>query len=315
MKISGFSMVKNAVKLYYPIKESIMSILPIVDEFVIALGDCDDTTREVIESIGDPKIKIIDTVWDVKTYPSGSILARQTDIAKEHCSGDWLFYIQADEVIHEKDLQEIRSRCEELLDDREVEGLLFKYIHFWADYNHVFTQNHKWYRNEVRIVRNREDIHSWKDAQSFRKIPNFTKEMYLEKEGTEKLTVARVDAHVYHYGWARPPKLMGKKQLHFSSCYKQDNTSKEQLEVISELDFGAVGTVPAYKGSHPGVMRQRVNEFNWADQLNYTKKRTKGTKVQKHEKLKCRILSAIEGILFKEFGLFTFRNFIYLKDK
>ena len=63
MFISGFSMVRNAVKLYYPVKESIESILPIVDEFVIALGNCDDDdqTLEEIKKINSNKIKIIHT--------------------------------------------------------------------------------------------------------------------------------------------------------------------------------------------------------------------------------------------------------------
>jgi hypothetical protein len=38
MKISGFSFVRNGIKLYYPVIESIQSILPICDEFIIAVG-------------------------------------------------------------------------------------------------------------------------------------------------------------------------------------------------------------------------------------------------------------------------------------
>ena len=110
-------MVKNAGKLYYPIKESIQSILPIVDEFIVALGDCDDDddTLEMIQSIGSSKIKIVNTVWDTISYPSGSELAHQTDIAKAHCNGDWLFYIQADEVVHEQDHHVILSGCQKYL--------------------------------------------------------------------------------------------------------------------------------------------------------------------------------------------------------
>src|SRR5664279_5380666 len=136
MKISGFTMGKNVSKLYYPIKASIMSILPIVDEFIVVLGDSDvdDFTRKEIEGIADPKIRIIDTVWDIEKYPRGMEHAHQTDIAKSYCSGDWLFYLQADEVVHEKDLHAIKSRCEELLNDKSVEGLLFDYYHFWGDY-------------------------------------------------------------------------------------------------------------------------------------------------------------------------------------
>src|SRR3972149_1881605 len=136
MTISGFTIAKNADKLYYPVKQSIMSVLPIVDEFIVALGDCDndDHTRREIESIESDKIKIIDTIWDIEKYPDGTENAHQTDIAKNACSGNWLFYLQADEVVHEKYLPAIKKRCEELLNDKKIDGLLFQYRHFWGDY-------------------------------------------------------------------------------------------------------------------------------------------------------------------------------------
>jgi glycosyltransferase involved in cell wall biosynthesis len=132
MIISAFSMVRNATKLYYPIKASIESILPIVDEFIIALGDCDedDHTLEEIEKIKSDKIKIIHTKWNIETYTNGAEYAHQTDIAKGYCKGDWLFYLQSDEVIHEKYLSPIKIRCNELLNNKSVEGLLFDYRHF-----------------------------------------------------------------------------------------------------------------------------------------------------------------------------------------
>nr|WP_321406977.1 hypothetical protein [uncultured Carboxylicivirga sp.] len=313
MKISGFTMVKNAGKLYYPIKESICSILPIVDEFIIALGNCDeeDNTLQIIEEINSPKIKIINTIWDVKEFPHGSILAQQTDIAKSHCSGDWLFYLQADEVIHEKDHQTIINTCQKYLNDSNIEGLLFRYIHFWGDYNHAFTKNHGWYRNEIRIIRNQPDIHSWRDAQSFRVIENFSKEKYLEKEGTRKVNVARVDAHVYHYGWVRPPKLMAKKTSHFKSCYKDQNLKESEMEVISTVDFGAMDKIPLFKGVHPAIMKKRISSFDWTDQLNYSKKLGRDTK-HKHEKFKYRFLTKLEKLFFPN-GIFNFENYNLIK--
>jgi len=309
MKISGFTMVKNAGKLYYPIQESIRSILPLVDEYIIALGDCDeeDTTLELIEEINSPKIKIINTVWDVKEYPHGSILAQQTDVAKSHCTGDWLFYLQADEVIHENEHASIQQGCEKYLNDEEVEGILFRYIHFWGDYNHAFTKNHGWYRNEIRIIRNEPDIHSWRDAQSFRVINDFAKEKYLEKEDTRKLNVAKIDAHVYHYGWVRPPKLMAKKTSHFNSCYKDENYKEEEMEVISTIDFGAIKNIPQFKGSHPKVMRERIITFDWEEQLNYSKKLNRKP-VHKHERFKYRLLTQVEKLFFRH-GIFNFKNY------
>ncbi len=313
MKISGFTMVKNAGKLFYPIQESIRSVLPLVDEYVIALGDCDpeDNTRQMIEEINSPKIKIVETIWDVKEYPHGSILAQQTDVAKANCEGDWLFYMQADEVIHEKDHPAIRKACEDNLEKKDVEGLLFRYIHFWGDYNHAFTKNHGWYRNEIRVIRNKTEIHSWRDAQSFRVIPDFKKEKYLEKEGTRKLNVVKVDADVYHYGWVRPPKLMAKKTSHFQSCYEDDNIKEADMEVISSIDFGAMDLIPKYIGNHPPVMTKKIASFDWADELNYSKELNRKP-THKHEKPKYRFLTAVEKLCFPN-GIFNFKNYELLR--
>ena len=153
MKISGFTFIKNAEKLYIPAKESILSILPICDEFIIAIGnsDPDDHTLEIIQSINSSKIKLIQTVWNTNAYPKNTIFAQQTEIAKEHCSGDWLFYLQCDEAIHENDLPVIEKACLKHQKNKEVEGFLFKYLHFWGDYQH-YHNSHTWYKKEIRII-------------------------------------------------------------------------------------------------------------------------------------------------------------------
>ena len=312
MRISGFTMVKNAVKLYYPIKEAIESILPIVDEFVVALGDCDadDTTRAEIERINSPKLKIIDTVWDLQKYPNGTENAHQTDIAMSHCSGDWLFYIQADEVIHEQYLPIIKNRCAELLNEPSIEGLLFHYTHFWGDYQHK-QDGHGWYKNEIRIVRNHPDTHSWESAQSFRRIPNFDGKNYRQQDGTHKLKVARVDAHVYHYGWVRPPEYMQRKKKSLDTIHK----GKAKVEALysnkaSHYDYGPMGRAKSFKGSHPAVMKEMISKFDWADRLNYSKKEINPNREKfKHDRFKYRFLSFIEQSILggKEIG--GFRNY------
>jgi glycosyltransferase involved in cell wall biosynthesis len=109
MKISGFTFVRNGFKLGYPVLESLQSLLDICDEVVIAIGNSDDETEERIKNIGNPKIIIISTVWDETLREGGTILAQQTDIALQHCTGDWLLYLQADEVLHEKDYDIIKQ--------------------------------------------------------------------------------------------------------------------------------------------------------------------------------------------------------------
>jgi hypothetical protein len=318
MKISGFTMVKNAAKLYYPIKESIESILPIVDEYVIALGDCDpdDTTLSEINSIRSDKIKIIHTVWDINQYTRGTENAHQTDIAKEHCTGDWLFYLQADELVHEKYLPYIVEQCKQYLDDKEVEGLLFKYIHFWGDYNH-YQVAHGWYQQEIRIIRNQKDIHSWESAQSFRRIPDFDGADYRQQKGTFKLKVAEIDAYIYHYGWVRPPNLMQNKNRSLQTIHKgEERISEEYKTKTSYYDYGPLGKAKKFKDTHPKVMQKVLDKFNWKDQLNYTRKETHPNReMHKHDKLKYRLLTFVEQKILGGRPLFSFHNYIKIRKE
>ena len=309
MKISGFSFVRNGVKLYYPIKEAIESVLSVCDEFVVAVGrgDEDDTTRREIESIGNPKVKIIDTVWEEKYCKKGAINAVQTDIAKEHCSGDWLFYLQADEVVHEKYLPVIKKRCEELLDNHEVEGILFKYLHFWGDYNH-YHGGHGWYPNEIRIIRNREDIHSWQSAQSFRKFDYW--EHPRQPEGHRKLKVAKVDAYIYHYGWVRPPHLMQNKSKALNSIHwGKDKANDYYTKAPKEFDYGPLDRLKEFKGTHPNVMQERIKEMGWQDKLQFSGKPNEYRQLHKHERFKYRLISFLENNLLGGKRVGTFKNY------
>lgn len=315
MKISGFTMAKNADKLYYPIKESIESILPMVDEFVVALGDndADDFSLERIQSINSPKIKIIRTKWNLEKYSRGTENAHQTDIAKEACTGDWLFYLQADEVIHEKYFDTIVKRCEQLQNDARIEGLLFRYKHFWGDYNH-YLLSHGWYRNEIRIIRNDKNIHSWESAQSFRRIPDFDYKDYRQQQNTYKLNVADVDAEVYHYGWVRPPQLMQKKKKSLDTIHKGAQRVEEIYTTQkNQFDYGPMKRLEKFSDTHPAVMKQWIEKMDWKELLDFTSNKFPDRELYKHEKLRYRIITWLEQRVFFGRELGGFHNFNRIK--
>ncbi|MBD3345979.1 MAG: hypothetical protein GF401_13030 [Chitinivibrionales bacterium] len=299
MKISGFSFARNAQRLYFPIAEAIQSILPICDEFIIAVGKGDqgDQTREIIENINDPKITIIDTEWTDREKLKGGIHSQQTNIALRACTGDWCFYVQADEVVHEKYLPVIKQRCEQLLDDKDVEGLLFSYKHFWGDYDHYHI-NHKWYPNEIRIIRNGLGIESWETAQSFRR-------------NGEKLKVAKVDADIYHYGWVRPPHLMQAKSKEINTTHwGKSKADAYYAERGNEFHYGLLSRLPLFKETHPAVMQERIAKLDWKDKLQYS---GKPVMMHNHDKLKYRLLTFIEQTFFGGKQLGGFKNYILLK--
>ena len=168
MKVSGFTFLRNGQKLGYPFVASIRSILPIVDEFVVALGPCDDNTEKMLRDIGDPKIRIIPTQWNERIQPDysvkGFVYGQQKSIALFNCTGDWAFYLEADEAVHENDLPKIRAVMEKHLSDPRVEALAFDYLHFHGNAN-TYAWSPGWYRSEVRIIRN--TIPAWRPEGLF----------------------------------------------------------------------------------------------------------------------------------------------------
>ena len=254
MRISGFSFARNAVKLDYPLRESLLSVLPLVDELVVAVapGDPDDDTRELVASLDDPRVRILDANWDdARRQLAYSDL---TNVALDACTGDWCLYIQADEVLHEDDVPVVRSRCAELLGDKRVEGMLFEYLHFFGDYRHV-QRGQGWYPREIRLARNGIGVRSVRDAQSFRRADG------------RKLTVARSGARIFHYGWARHPVRMQAKTRAFWSHRLSPEEARAVCGDHESLDYGPLGRLPVWDGEHPRVMRDRIAAMDWRDAL------------------------------------------------
>jgi hypothetical protein len=251
MKVSGFSFIRNAVKYDYPIVEAILSVLPLCDEFVIAVGKSDDDTLELIRRIPSPKIRIIETVWDDSLKIGGAVLAQETDKAFRAISedSDWAFYIQGDEILHEQYHDTVREEMLRWKDDPNVDGLLFNYKHFYGSYDYVGIAP-RWYRKEIRIVRNRRDIYSYRDAQGFRKGAN------------EKLRVKPVNAFIYHYGWVKHPGNMQQKIEGLARFYHEDEWINKNM-AADEFDYSAIDALTRFNGTHPKVMEERIKRVNW----------------------------------------------------
>ena len=266
MKVSGFTVIRNAIKYDYPIVEAIQSILPLCDEVVVAVGNSDDNTLELIQNI-DPKIRIIETIWDDSLREGGRVLAVETDKAYAAISADsdWAFYIQGDEVIHEKYHPAILAAMKKYKGDVKVEGLLFNYKHFYGSYDYIGSSL-SWYLDEIRIIRNRKDIFSYRDAQGFRKLPN------------QKLNIKKIDAYVYHYGWVKAPEVMQKKQESFHKMWHDDSWVEENVVKAVEFDYQSkIDQLKLFDETHPLVMQKRIADKNWKFEydISYNKIRMK----------------------------------------
>jgi hypothetical protein len=256
MKVFGFTFVRNAIQYDYPIEECIHSLIPICDRVVVSLGKSDDGTENIIQNMYDPKLTVMDSVWDDSLREGGKVLAVETDKVLDTVPAeyDWVVYLQGDEVLHEKDYPAIRAAMEKYLHQPEIEGLLFHYHHFYGSYDYIGASR-KWYRREIRIIRNNKNIRSWKDAQGFR---------WKEGNRYRKLRVALINAHIYHYGWVKSPDVQRHKQMNFNKLWHADDKAHIFASEIAHFDYDDKMPLTAFQGTHPKIMTRRIKAVRWA---------------------------------------------------
>jgi glycosyltransferase involved in cell wall biosynthesis len=254
MKVSGFSIIRDGVRFGYPFVESIRSVLPLVDEFVLAVGKSSDETLQRARAIDSPKLRIVETVWDEQLRRGGQVMAQQTNLALDECTGDWCFYIQADEVIHEADHARIRAAMQRHLNNRQIEGLSFRYRHFYGSYRLI---NPLPYRRQIRIVRGGIGVRSVGDACGFAR-------------NDRKLRSKRTGAQMYHYGWVREPAVMGQKLANFLGFYWDTLRNHEAEQAPPDVDAAETyqyetNVCVPFRGSHPAVMGPVIAAQDWPE--------------------------------------------------
>ena len=294
MKISGFSYVRNGFDYGVPFLEAYQSILPVCDEFIVTVGEGNDGTKEAIQKLNDPKIRIIDTVWDMSLRANGKIFAQQTNMALDAITGDWAFHIQADEVIHENDIYKIKEAVERNDNDKRVEGFILPFIHFWGGYDHIRTSR-RVHKNEVRLFRNGLGVRSYRDSLGFRKYRDF-KAYANDTEKGEKLRVKKIDAPIYHYTEVRGPGAKTKKAAAIGAFYEKNDGKPVQKE-----EYG-YDRLEKFTGTHPRLMNEKVKAQDWEYVFNPKKAvwRTKD-----------RIMQPIEDILGFKIG--EYKNYKLIK--
>lgn len=261
MKVSGFAIARNVVKADYPIGEALKSIAPLCDEIVVAVGNSDDNTRDYILGLGLKQLKIIDTVWDDELRVGGRVLADETNkaLAATNPQSDWCFYIQADECIHENDVEGIRTTMKKYVNNASVDALLFDYRHFYGSYDYI-GDSRKWYRKEIRIIRQGRGIKSWKDAQGFRSKNN------------EKLRVVSTGARIFHYGWVKHPKHQQIKQKQFHRLWHDDSKLEKMVTNKEEFDYSTIDSLQKFQETHPQLMKERIKAQNWKFDVDPSRK-------------------------------------------
>jgi glycosyltransferase involved in cell wall biosynthesis len=242
MKVSGFTIVRNISQYNYPVKEAISSVLPICDEFIVNVGDSDDDTLEVIESIKSPKIKIFRRTWDMSQREK--VLAAETNFALKQCSGDWAFYIQADELVHEGDLPKLKRLMRKHLYNQKIDGFKFRWFHFYGSF-YRYRVDAGWYQKQDRIIRNNGTIESIGDAWGF------------AKKDKTPLNTLKTNCYIYHYGWVNEGEVMQRRQDNAAYIWHGEENS---LSKGKKYRYADLKQFSIYFGSHPKIMEKRISK-------------------------------------------------------
>ncbi|MBU2583092.1 MAG: glycosyltransferase [Alphaproteobacteria bacterium] len=277
MRVSGFTFVRNAVRLEYPVVECIRSVLPIVDEFVVNPGDSDDGTEELISGIDDPKIRIVHCRWNPNVREGGYVLAQQTNVALFNCTGDWAISIQSDEAIHERDHQRLRELMEMYRDDERVEGLVLRRLSFYGDYETVMDTGPMHLDLSCRVVKPHKFVLSRGDAASFTVHPKY-------KERGRRIRVVDTGLDIFHYMDVRAPASSldtVAEKTQFWRFARPDPSSVDAARYFYTRVPRCF--VTAYTGTHPATMRAKIAAFSGKLDLDSPLWRTKlSTREQRH---------------------------------
>ena len=236
MRVSGFTFLRNAVINGYPFEESIQSILPIVDEFICVIGESQDETRDRVVAIGDPKIRIIDSQWNESMQDRGFVYGQQKMMAQYNCSGDWAFYLEGDEALHEAEVDQIWQTMQDNLADTEVEALYFDFFHFYGTHQQVGIAG---YRRAPRIIRN-----------SIRTIaPDGLFWVVMDRNKKGRYPKAKhAGGNIYHYGHCRSVSKMSEK---LNQVGKYWGSTHGKFQGYGDID---VAELRPFMGTHPRIM-------------------------------------------------------------
>jgi hypothetical protein len=242
--LSGFTLVRNAVKLDFPIVPAIKSVLAVCDEVVVNVGKSEDETRDVVAALDDPRVRILDSEWDFTK--KNIMLSIETQKAMDACRGTWGIYIQADEVLHERGARILKDKVAEWDGDTRVEGLLVKYLHFYGGFDQIATSR-RWYRREVRCIRLGKDIRPYQGAQGFRVGPDY-----------RKIQARVTDAEMFHYGWARPARAIKEKLEISKTIYPWGGNRFDKEQARGFLEW--IPLLKPFTGTHPAAAREWIAE-------------------------------------------------------
>lgn len=222
IKISGLTIVRNAISNGYLIAEVLDTLVAISDEVIVCDGFSTDGTFEYLSTRGD--IKLYQDVWNLQSN-DGHEFANITNKGMSRCTGDYIFYLQADELIHEDQYENLRK----LILSNEYNSISCKFHHIRYSFDHSLVEGYELHPSATRasrVVRNK-DIYSSTDGF------NFDGSIHPQYNS---------NINIYHYGYIFLENILAKMINHSDNFYinapNYANRKKLSYEYLERVKAG-----------------------------------------------------------------------------
>lgn len=249
--LSVFTILRNVERIRYPWRESILSALPVADEFLACECASDDGTAEALAEIArrEPKIRIIPGHWG-DTF---EVLSELANLLISEVRSDWHFQLQADEALHDRSYPELQKALRESHSDI----LSPRYTHFCGDFRHTWPFM---YERAARIARRSSGVRYAGDACEIAR---------------PRAHGRPVDVDVYHYGKVHlgREREAADKEWHFQQLYRSIGGFPDPRIVetykAGSIDYQEVlkserHLIKPFTGRHPSAMLPRIRSIESA---------------------------------------------------
>ena len=280
--LAGFSYIYNGIDFDIPFIESIRSVIDVVDQFVLTECHSKDNTWELCLNLQKEypnKIKLLRRGW-VRHFTEISILANWTALHIDENIG-YKMQLQADEVVHEKDLDELKLLPEKMNKENKT-AAVWNYVHFLGGPSITFPFC---YSELVRTVRRNGEWEVIGDGVQFAKHRGVIPQNELLNTNIE----------IFHYGKMKNPYKGFKKEVDFQNLFTdigfpdpkmkrmQDSFGEEFCDYIYLFE-GAIkeNKIKKFEGTHPKVMEEWLKKFKDEGYEQFVSRMIKELKIEKN---------------------------------
>ena len=241
-------------------KEAVQSLLPICSEVVLSIGSGgDDNTEELALAWAqrEPKIKVVIYPWP---NPVADIDWWVTWInqARQHLKTDFMFQLDADEVLAEWSYPEVRefiqSQSGELKPgNKQATGIVTRY-NFWRDHRHLIPKGHCCGWRVIRLA----PTGLWLGSDAPHPL---AQEAMARSENT--------GIEIFHYGFLRRHEALFEKGrangMYFFGNVdaRVEASAKEGAKWMEGNPFEWCNSLDDYKGEHPEIAKPWLVERGW----------------------------------------------------